>query len=511
MPRPRSEMRRIREVLRLRAELGETLSAVAAGAGLARSTVRDYLRRAAAAGLDARAAEGLSDEALEAALYPPAAVEGERPLPDWAAVDEELRRHKHVTRKLLWLEYKAAHPDGYAFSQFKLRLSRWQKSSGRGLSMRQVHRAGEMVQVDYAGDTVTVIDGGVARQAQIFVACLPCSGLIFAEATWTQGHEDWLTSHIRLFTFLGGVPARVTPDNLKVGITHASYYDPVVNASYAALIKHYETAVVPARVRRPRDKPSVENGVLQAYRWLLAPLRHHQFFSLAALNEKLATLVAELNDKPMAPPRADSRRSLFEAIERAALKRLPPEPYVVGEWTIACTVNVDYHIALERNFYSVPYRLVHKAVDAFLTPTSVQIFHRGERVASHVRAAGRNVWATVAEHMPPAHSAVANQTPERIRAEAAKIGIATAAYVEHLLTGRDHIQQGVRSCLGILRLARQHPAERLEAACRWALAAGAHSSSFVEQLLKSRRAIPDPLRDDGPGLHDNVRGSDYYH
>jgi transposase len=511
MPRPRSEMRRIREVLRLHAELGGNVSAVAVGSGLARSTVRLYLRRALAAGIDAARANSLPDEALEAALFPPAAIDGERPTPDWAAVDEELRRHKHVTRKLLWMEYKAAHPDGYEFSQFKLLLRGWQKLSGRGLSMRQVHRAGETVQVDYAGDTVTVMDGGVPRQAQIFVACLPCSGLIYAEATWTQGHADWLTAHIRLFNFLGGVPARVVPDNLKVGITHASYYDPVINASYAALIKHYETAVLPARVRRPKDKPSVENGVLQAYRWLLAPLRHHQFFSLAELNAKLAQRVAELNDKPMAGPRAGSRRALFEAVERTALKRLPAEPYVVGEWTIACTVNVDYHIALERNFYSVPYQLVHRAVDAFVTPTTVQIFYRGERVASHVRATGRNIWTTAAEHMPAAHSAVANQTPDRIRAEAAKIGVATAAYVEHLLAGRDHIQQGVRSCLGILRLARQHPAERLEAACRWALSAGAHSSGFVEQLLKSRRAIPDPLRDDGPGLHNNVRGSDYYH
>jgi transposase len=504
-------MRRVREVLRLHAELGANLSAVAAGARLARSTVRLYLRRAAAAGIDATRADSLSDEALEAALFIPAVVDNERPTPDWAAVDAELRRHKHVTRKLLWLEYKTAHPDGYEFSQFKLLLSRWQKSSGRGLSMRQVHRAGETVQVDYAGDTVGVMDAGVPRQAQIFVACLPCSGLIYAEATWTQGHADWLSSHIRLFNFLGGVPARVVPDNLKVGVTHASYYDPVINASYAALIKHYQTAVVPARVRRPKDKPGVENGVLQTYRWLLAPLRHHQFFSLAELNTKLATLVTQFNDKPMAAPRAGSRRELFDAVERAALGRLPAEPYLVGEWKIACTVNIDYHIALERNFYSVPYRLVHKVVDAFMTPTTVQLFYRSERVASHLRAAGRNIWTTVAEHMPPAHRAVANRTPERIRAEAAQIGVATATYVEHLLSGRDHIEQGVRSCLGILRLARQHPAERLEAACRWALSAGAHSSGFVEQLLKSRRAIPDPRRDDGPGLHDNVRGSDYYH
>ncbi len=442
-------MRRIREVLRLRVEVGPNLSAIAAGAGLARSTVRAYLGRLAAAGLDAGGALALSDAALEAALFPPAEAADGRPVPDWAAVDQELRRHKHVTRKLLWLEYRADHPDGYGFSQYKRLLSQWQKASGRGLSMRQVHHAGEAVQVDYAGDTIDVVVDGVVRPAQLFVACLPCSGLIYAEASWTQAQDDWLAAHVRLFGFLGGVPAKVVPDNLKVGVTHASYWDPVINASYAALIKHYGTAVVPARVRKPRDKPGVENGVLQASRWLLAPLRHRRFVSLAELNQALAPLLAELNDKPMAPPREGSRRQLFEAVERAALKPLPSEPYVVGRWTIAATVNVDYHVAVERNFYSVPHDLARRRVDVFVTATTVQLFHRGERVASHIRLAGRNRWATVAEHMPPAHSAVANQTPDWVRARAAKIGVATAAYVERLLTGRDHIQQGVRSCLGM--------------------------------------------------------------
>ncbi len=355
-------MRRIREVLRLRAELGPNLSAISAGAKLARSTVRAYLDRAAAAGLDAAAADGLSETALEVALYPPSSATDGRALPDWAEVDQELRRHKHVTRKLLWMEYKAADPDGLGFSQFKLRLSEWQKASGRGLSMRQVHHAGETVQVDYAGDTVAVMDDGTARATQIFVACLPCSGLIYAEASWTQATEDWLGAHVRLFAFLDGVPAKVVPDNLKVGVTHASYYDPVINASYAALIKHYGTAVVPARSRKPRDKPGVENGVLQACRWLLAPLRHRQFFSLAELNQAIALLLVELNDKPMAPPREGSRRSLFEAVERAALKRLPIEPYVIGHWAIGATVNLDYHVAVDWNFYSVPYALVRKRV-----------------------------------------------------------------------------------------------------------------------------------------------------
>ena len=343
------------------------------------------------------------------------------------------------------------------------------------------------------------------------MACLPCSGLIYAEASWTQTSEDWLGAHVRLFAFLGGVTAKVVPDNLKVGITHASYYDPVINASYAALIKHYGSAVVPARSRKPRDKPGVENGVLQAYRWLLAPLRHRQFFSLAELNQAIALLLVELNDKPMAPPREDSRRTLFEAVERAALRSLPTEPYVLGHWAIGVTVNIDYHVAVDQNFYSVPYALVRKRVDAFVTPTGVQIFHRGERAASHVRLAGRNHWGTLNEHMPPAHSAMANRTPDWVRGQAAKVGVATAAYVERLLTGRAHIEQGVRSCLGILRLATRYPGEQLEAACVRAIAAGASSSGFVEHLLKSGRPLADTDVADGIGHHRNVRGAGYYH
>jgi transposase len=289
----------------------------------------------------------------------------------------------------------------------------------------------------------------------------------------------------------------------------------VINASYAALIKHYGTAVVPARSRKPRDKPGVENAVLQACRWLLAPLRHRQFFALNELNQAIALLLSELNDKPMAPPREGNRRSLFEAVERAALKPLPIEPYVAGHWAVGASVNIDYHVAVDWNFYSVPYALVRKRVDVFLTRTGVQIFHRGERAteharegASHARVGGQNHWTTLDEHMPPAHSAVARRTPDWVRGQAAKVGV---AYVERLLTGRDHIEQGVRSCLGILRLATRYPSEQLEAVCVRAMSAGASSSGFVEHLLKSGRPLVDPVAEDGVGHHGNIRGPGYYH
>jgi transposase len=506
-------MRRIKEVLRLRVTLGDNVTAIAAGAQVARSSVRKYLKRAEAAGIDAATAEGMADDALEAALFPGNPLPGDRtvPVPDWASIDQDLRRNRHVTLKLVWMEYRTSHPDGFGLTQFKHHYLEWRQQARPGLSMHQTHRAGETVQVDYAGDTIGVTIDGSLRQAQLFVACLPATGLIFVDPTWTQKQEDWLASHIRLFEFLGGVPVKVVPDNLKTGVTHASYYDPLLNPSYAALIKYYNTAVVPARAGKPKDKPSVENAVLQAYRWVLACLRNRQFFSLPELKQAIQTLVTDLNDKPLSSPREGSRRSLFEAIERSALRPLPKEPYIIGEWRIEKTVNKDYHIALDYNYYSVHYALIGKKVDAFLTPALVEIFHRGQRVACHPRASGKNHWKTCNEHMPPAHSAVANRTPDTIRAEAAKIGIATAAYVERLLTSRDHIEQGVRSCLGILRLATQYPHERLEQACRGALAAGVRSSGYVEQWLKTSHALPDPTPDTGAGSHANLRGPGYYH
>ncbi len=515
MPRSRSEMRRIKEILRLRAVLGANVSAIAVGAGMSRTAVRKYLQLAQAAGIDGVAAEAMSQESLEAALFGPLSgspkPSGSRPAPDWEAVDHDLRRDKNVTLKLLWQEYFRENPTGFGLSQFKHHYACWRKVARPDLSMLQVHHAGEAVQVDYAGDSVPITIDGVGRQAQLFVACLPCSGLIFVDATLTQSQDDWQASHVRLFAFLGGVTSKVIPDNLKVGITHPSYYDPLTNPSYAELIKHYGTAVVPARVRKPKDKPSVENAVLQVCRWIVAPLRNRQFFSLMELSDGIRPLLEELNDKPMAPPREGSRRSLFEAVERRALKSLPQEPYVIGQWKVEARVNIDYHIIFDYNIYSVPYAVVHKKVDVFASQTCVQIFYQGQRIASHPRQSGRNRKATLPEHMPPAHSEIASRTPERMRTEAAVIGVATAAYVERLLTGRDHIEQGIRSCLGILRLATKYSPPRLEAACRWALTTGACSSGFVEQLLKSGRVFPEPIPNDGPGLHGNIRGGGYYH
>jgi transposase len=503
-------MRRIKEVLRLKQVLGLSDAAVARGARIARSTVKQYLDRAAAAGLSWETAEGLSEEELDRRLFAAGDRRDiDRALPDWEVVEKELRG-RGVTLRLLWLEYLARHPEGYRYTQFCGHFHAWQRRA-RPPTMRRVHRAGEALEVDWAGMTLAVIDAGVAREAQVFVACLPCSDLIYAEAAWTQRQEDWLGAHVRAFGYLGGCPEKLVPDNTKTGVSEANYWDPVLNRSYQELARHYGVAIVPARVRRPRDKPTVENAVRLVERWVLAPLRHRPLFSLAEANAALAEKVEEFNDRPFAPPREGSRRSLFEAIERSKLKPLPAEPFVIGQWLTA-RVNIDYHIAVDGHFYSVPYRLLQQRVDVFLTAMAVAVFHRGERVASHPRSAAKAHHTTLSEHMPPAHQAMARRTPDRLRAEAAALGPAIGAYVDRLLGAREHPEQGVRACLGVLRLAGVYGRVRLELACERALAAGIASSRYVERLLKADRLRPflDGGADQSLGAHANLRGPTYY-
>jgi transposase len=366
-------MRRIKEVLRLKQALGLSDAAVSRGAGVARSTVKEYLDRAAAAGLSWAAAEALSEEDLDRRLFGDGR-DPERPLPEWETIEKELRG-RGVTLRLLWLEYLSRHPEGYRYTQFCEHFHAWQRRS-RPPTMRQVHRAGETLEVDWAGMTLAVIDAGAARAAQVFVACLPCSDLIYAEAAWTQGQEDWLAALVRAFAYIGGCPEKLVPDNTKTGVTDANYWDPVLNRSYHELARHYlarhyGVAIVPTRVRKPRDKPTAENAVRLVEMWVLAPLRHRQFFSLAEANAALAEKVEEFNNRPFAPPREGSRRTLFEAIERSKLKPPPAEPFVVGQWLVA-RVNIDYHIAVDGHFYSVPYRLVQHKLDVFLTATAVR-------------------------------------------------------------------------------------------------------------------------------------------
>ena len=354
MPGARLPMRKIRDVLRLSAA-GMSKRKIAASLGMSATAAGDCIRRARRAGVGWPLPEGLTDEALERRLYPPStiAAKDSRPRPNWAAIHRELRR-PGVTLQLLWEEHRATHPDGYGYSRFCELYRDWEARLSP--TMRQTHVAGERLFVDYAGTTLDVIDGstGEAMPAQLFVAALGASNYTYAEATWTQGLADWIGSHTRAFAFIGGVSAMVVSDNLKSGIAKACFYEPAVNRTYAEMAAHYDTAIVPARPYKPRDKAKVEVAVQVATRFIIAKLRNRRFFSLAELNAAIAELVAQLNDR-MSRHLGASRRALFEELERPALKPLPAEPYVFAAWK-ECRVGLDYHVEIEKHYYSAPHR-----------------------------------------------------------------------------------------------------------------------------------------------------------
>lgn len=514
MPTERLSMRKIQEVLRLHAA-GRSQQDISRSCGIGRSTVGEYLQRAREAGLGWPLPDDLDTAALDRRLFPPAlAVEAAvRGMPDWGAVHRELRR-PGVTLWLLWEEYKAVHPQGYQYTWFCQQYRAW--AARTDVVMRQSHRAGEKLFVDYAGPTVPIVDRttGEIRQAQIFVAVLGASNYTYAEATWTQGLEDWLMAHVRAFAFFGGVPEIVVPDNLKAGVQAAHRYEPDLNPSYADLAAHYGVAVIPARAAKPRDKAKVEAGVLVVERWILARLRHRSLFGLAELNQAIRELCAALNQRPF-KKLPDSRRHWFETLERSALRPLPVEPYELARWKKA-RVNIDYHIEVERHYYSVPYLLVRQEVEVRLTAATVEVFHHRQRVASHRRDSRPGRYTTVTAHMPKAHREYAEWTPERLVRWADQTGPSTAALVERILATRPHPQQGYRSCLGILRLGQTYGADRLEAACRRALTIGGFSYKSVDSILKrglDQQPLPDPTpsTESASPPHANLRGPAYYH
>jgi len=513
MPGQRLPMRQVREVLRLNHVCGHSGHQIAAMVGLSRYTVAEYLRRAGVVGIAWPVPPDLDDAALERKLFTPPFAAGEpaRPQPDWPRLHAELRR-PGVTLLLVWQEYRAGQLEGYGYSRFCDLYAAWR---GRlSPTMRPMHPAGERLFVDYAGQTVEVIDGatGEVRQAQIFVAALGASNLTYAEARWTQSLPDWIGCHVGAFASFGGVARQIVCDNLKAGVTAACRYEPGISRTYQDMASHYGTAVLPARVRRPRDKAKVEVAVQVVQRWVLARLRHRRFFSLAELNGAIRALIAALNDRPMRHLGA-SRRALFEALERPALLPLPAEPYAYADWR-RCRAGLDYHVEVHGHFYSVPYRLMRETIEARVTDQTVELFHHGARVASHLRSPRQHRHTTIPEHMPSAHRRHAEWTPTRLLREATAIGPATIALVECILAAKPHPEQGFRVCLGILRLVRGYGPERLEAACQRGMDIGARSYGSVLSILRNgldRAFRPEPVPDEPPIRHGNIRGSGYYH
>ena len=507
-------MRQVREILRLSLEAGLSTRVIGKRLGIGPTTVRDTLKRFNREGLSWPVPAGMSDADLERRLYRDVGAKPARrkvPEPDWSAVDRELKR-KHVTLQVLWEEYIATDPDGYRYSRYCDLFRRWE---GRlPLVMRQSHAGGERLFVDYAGDTVPVVDRktGEVRDAHIFVAVMGASSLSFALATWTEQLPDWIEAHNATFAFLGGAPQLLVPDNTKCAVIRACHFDPMVNRSYNDMARHYGTALLPARPRKPRDKAKVEACVGIVERWLLGRLRNRIFYSVAELNGAIAELMGKLNDERALRQYGKTRRALFDELDAPNLKPLPGERWVYAEWR-RCRVGLDYHVAIERHHYSVPYRFARREVEARITVRTVEIFHAGERIAAHLRGSSNGRHTTIGAHMPPNHQRYRDWTPAKIRSEASRIGPMLRLLVERIIENRPHPEQGYRSCVGIVGLEKRFGAERLEAAALRALEIHALNYPSVKSILeKGLDRIPRPERTEPePIHHTNIRGSGYYH
>ena len=509
-------MRKIKEVLRLKFELGFSQRQIARSCAIGRATVDDYLKRADAAGLSWPLPEGWDDSSLEAALFTRPTQRGTEPkrsLPDFAGIHDQLQHHSHLTLQLVWEEYRQANPDSYGYSHFCELYQRWRRRLD--VVLRQEHKAGERMFVDWAGATIPIHDrmSSQVSPASLFVAVLGASSYTYAEATRDQQLESWIRAHIRALEFFGGAPKLIVPDNLKTGVSRACRYDPDLNPTYQEMAMHYGIGVLPARPYKPRDKAKVESGVQLVQRWIVAAVRHRTFFGLGELNQTIGELLLRLNHKPF-HKRDGSRASLFESLDRPALRPLPAERFDLSQWSRA-RVNIDYHVAFDDNLYSVPYTLTGQLVEVRSTPTTIEVLHKGQRVASHLRARTRGQAITIAEHRPKSHQAHLEWPPSRMVNWARSIGPNTARLFERILDDKPHPEMGYRSCLGIIRLAKQYSAARMEAAAERALLTGACRYQSVKSILKnSLDALPLPNQATSaappPARHDNIRGAEYF-
>ena len=512
MPTNRITMRRIRDTLRLHLQAGLSYNEIARTLKISKSVVGKYVSLARAADVDWDLAQSLTDEALEGRLYRAAVPRSSHQLaPDYALVHQELKR-AGVTLQLLWEEYARDNALAYKYTSFCIKYRAFAQSLKR--SMRQIHIGGEKLFVDYAGQTVALIDAGSGEitAAQIFVATLGASNYTFACATARQTTADWIGAQVRALEFFGGVPRLVVPDQTRALIKYPDRYDPEPNRTYEEFATHYGCALLAARPAHPRDKPKVEGAVLLVERWILARLRNRQFFSLGELDGAVAELIIELNQRPF-KKLPGCRKSAFDELDAPALKALPSTRYEISRWKSAI-VNIDYHVEFDAHYYSVPHALVRMTVELRVTDNLVECFHANQRVACHALSHKRGHHTTIAEHMPASHRAHLQWTPQKLIDWGLRIGVSTAAVVTWQLENRPHPEQGYRACLGLQRLARQYTPARLEAACTRALAI--HSLTFrsVDSILKKgldRQPSLLPAKTAALVDHENVRGPDYFH
>jgi transposase len=511
-------MRKIKEIIRLKFGVGLSLRAIQQSLNVSYGTVSNYIRRAEQAGLGWPLPPDIDERTLGRLLFPSAGSQGHQGFAelDYVSIYQELKSPL-VTKFLLWQEYREHHPeDGYSYAQYCHRYLAWQQVQKP--SMRQQHKAGEKLFIDYCGPTMDIVnpDTGEVRTAQLFVATWGASNYTYAEATWSQNQADFINAHVRAFEFFRGTPKIVVPDNLKSGVIKTHRYEPDINPAYQQMAEHYQVAIIPARPYRPKDKSKVEGAVLVVERWIMARLRHQTFFTLASLNQAIDLLLADLNDRPF-KKLPGSRRSQFEQLDQPLLQPLPKHRYEYQHIKKA-RVHIDYHIDYEHHYYSVPYTLLKQEVEVHANAQSVVIYHQGARVAIHARSYRKGGHSTLPEHRPKAHQAMAEWSPKRFLGWAASIGSETRAVVEHILQEKRHPEQSYRRILALLSNAKKFSPERLNRACGRALLINSPTRTSVESILKqgldqSDLADAKMAQQTELGLddHENIRGESYYH
>ena len=506
MARKRAEVRMIREILRLHFECGYSDREISRICRKSHPTVKTIYSNVEKAGYTWPLPDNLADAKLEAIVYPRKTYAQEWPLPDWEYTWKQMQR-KGTTLKLLWFRYKAEHPDGYQYSQYCEHYNRW--CGKKKVSMRKEYRAGVNTEVDYAGSTLPLTDpeAGVIKQVPVFVGVLGVSSYLYAEATHTMKSADWIGSHMRMFEYYGGATEIITPDNPKTGVKRPCRYDPDIQRTYENMVRHYGAVVMPARVRKPKDKPKVERGVLEVLRWIIAVLRDRVFFSLEEMNEAILVELEKINNKPYTD-REGSRRSLFEELDKPLLKPLPSTHFTFEEWK-KVKVHIDYHVEIYYCYYSVPYQLVGQTLTARITNTTVELFNKEQRVATHMRQTVKGRPSTLIEHMPTKHSKYLKMTPEKIMEWTSRVGDQASELAGTILKRKAHPAQGYRVILGIMNLGKKYGEDRLENACGMALKINSLRFKDLKIILEKELDVSlfDGVEEEEePIIHGNIRG-----
>jgi transposase len=506
-------MTNYREILRLRS-LGINNKQISESMGIARQTVITTLQTAFAQGLDWQSAEPLSDKELSDKLFPQGDGKPIFKMPDYEYIHREMAK-SGMTQQLLWFEYcdecRAAGETPYQLTQFKAHYREYVVKTKATMHINR--KPGETLEVDWAGQTARLIDAdtGEILDAYVFAASLPYSGYSYAEAFMTHSQESWIAAHVNAYSFFGGVTRILVPDNLKTGVIKNTRNEIILNKTYQEMAEHYGTAIIPARVRSPKDKATVEGSVGNISAFILAAIRNQQFFTLKELNSVIRERLQAYNRKPF-QKKEGSRASWFTE-EQPYLLPLPLNPFELAVWKVA-TVAFNYHIAADEQYYSVPYDYIKRKVDVRLTRNTVEIFIDGTRLCSHIRLHGRKgQYSTQEAHMPPNHQKYIQWNGERFRQWAAKIGQNTVAMVESILTGYKVEQQGYRACMALLKLSDAYSPERLESACIKAFSYMPRPSyKTVQAILKTGQ---DKINEESaaPAEQDEfgfTRGSGYY-